>query len=209
MSFSSKAEICVGSAVWKQLFAEKPLQMSVAGSRALSCPEREALGTGELGKEYPFSRNIKDWRIFEAAYESGPALWPPWLPGREMFFPGALPSESVALVNLLPCSWREATSALSIWLLAPAPGYHIQRVLELWIQFVVTGNSEGFAFRFCYISLCACLFAIVLLFLKLLFLFLFFFWKQMGVGGDNEYKTTHFCLLLKIQMSAHSHWCHW
>lgn len=101
-----------------------------------------------------FCRNIKGGRIFEAACEPVPALWPPWLPGREMFFPGALPSEreSVALVNLLPCPWREATSALSIWLLVPAPGYHIQRVLELWIQFVVTGNSEVFAFRLCHIS---------------------------------------------------------
>lgn len=80
-----------------------------------------------------FCRNIKDGRIFEAASEPGPALWPPWLPGREMFFPGTLPSEreSVALVNLLPCPWPEATSVLSIWLLLPAPGYHIQRILEL------------------------------------------------------------------------------
>lgn len=101
--------------------------------------------------------------FFEAAYEPGPALWPPWLPGREMCFPGALPSERerVALVNLLPCPWREATSALSIWLLVPAPGYHIQRALELWIPFVVMGNSEVFAFRFCHISVCAGFFAIV------------------------------------------------
>lgn len=38
--------------------------MSVVGSRARSCPEREALGTGELGKEYPFLRKHKGWEDF-------------------------------------------------------------------------------------------------------------------------------------------------
>lgn len=72
--------------------------MSVAGSRALICPEKEALGIGELGKEYPFCRNIKDWRIFEAAYELGPALWPPWLPRREMLLVLCLQREKVWLL---------------------------------------------------------------------------------------------------------------
>lgn len=48
--------------------------MSVLGSRVLSCPEREELGTGELGKECPFGGNLKDGRIFGAACEAGPAL---------------------------------------------------------------------------------------------------------------------------------------
>lgn len=38
--------------------------MSVVGSRARSCPEREALGTGELGKEYPFLWKHKGWEDF-------------------------------------------------------------------------------------------------------------------------------------------------
>ena len=50
------------------------LQMPVVGSRALSCPKREALGTGELGKECPFGGNLKDGRIFRAACEAGPGL---------------------------------------------------------------------------------------------------------------------------------------
>lgn len=137
------------------------------------------LAQGSWERNILFCRNLKDGRIFEAAYKPGPALWPPWLSRREMFFPGALPSEreSVALVNLLPCPWREATSVLSIWLLVPAPGYHIQRILQLWIQFVVMVNSEVFAFRFSHISVCAGLFAIVSIYSLLktsLFCFSFF-----------------------------------
>lgn len=78
--------------------------MPVVGSGALSCPEREALGTGELGKECPFGGKPKYRTIFPAACEAGPALWSPWLSGREMCFPGSLPleGESIAPVKPLP-----------------------------------------------------------------------------------------------------------
>lgn len=51
-----------------------------------------------------------------------------------------------------------------------------------------------------------CEFSGLLSFLKTSFIFLF--WEQMGVDVESEYEINHFCLLLKIQMSAHYPWCH-
>lgn len=124
------------------------LEMSVVRIRAVSCPEREMVGRAELGKKHrfglgkpkgqeTFSGCLWSWAISAALLalqESDVLSWSSVFGGRKHRH-----------CESLPCPWQEAMSALSAWLLVLAPSYCIHSVLELHIQFVITGNSEVFA----------------------------------------------------------------
>lgn len=131
-----------------------------------AAPRGKRLAQVSWERHVLLGENLKDGKIFQAACEAGPALWPPWLSGRQMCSPGTLPLEweSITPMNPLPCPWWEATFAPDICLLVPAPACHIQRALELRIQFIVKGNSEVFTSEipwFCHIPGSAGVLAII------------------------------------------------